>query len=347
MLNLPDLIGAIQTNCDVSDAKYAGDYGLCTYLLKMREYYRWEHEIPYFSEVPKDDLGTWLTERERHWEHIESAPWMPLPLTHGMADPFDSDAVNHDLVPQGYVYSAGYGRFHKPVFFLGRLLRRDEWGDVTIFISSCEYARELAAPPAMLQDRTIFVRQESARRLVWEKIDEWRWTRQDNAMGRAIACHASVDDQVLLDRMTDDAMNIMILHELGEVQVGRWLGEEWTALIESFSRSPAEIVARAVRDHLADCRSTLPALLDRGHAGALHFYFANVDGARKKLFSDMQAAYQQWVRGGDVQTLRATAQRDEERWSGIARSLLNAHRADPACARTEAARLLADVNLSS
>ena len=71
------------------------------------------------------------------------------------------------------------------MFFLGRLLRVEERAGFTILVSSCEYARELAAPPAMLQGRTIFVRMESARRYLWEKIEEWQWRKQDNAMKRA------------------------------------------------------------------------------------------------------------------------------------------------------------------
>ncbi|HKJ07631.1 MAG TPA: hypothetical protein VKA76_00940, partial [Gammaproteobacteria bacterium] len=39
---LRTLCAKVQKNCHISDARYAGDYTLCIYLLKMREYYRWE-----------------------------------------------------------------------------------------------------------------------------------------------------------------------------------------------------------------------------------------------------------------------------------------------------------------
>ncbi|MEO8677345.1 MAG: hypothetical protein ABI569_17355, partial [Casimicrobiaceae bacterium] len=57
MRNLPRLTSAVQHNCDISDARFAGDYGLCTFLLKMREYYRWENELPFAHALPKDELG--------------------------------------------------------------------------------------------------------------------------------------------------------------------------------------------------------------------------------------------------------------------------------------------------
>ena len=35
-----DLIQTVQRNCHIADARHAGDYTLCVYLLKMREFYR-------------------------------------------------------------------------------------------------------------------------------------------------------------------------------------------------------------------------------------------------------------------------------------------------------------------
>ena len=54
MRNLPQLAAVVQRNCDISDARYAGDYGLCTFLLKMREYYRWENELPFARDLKED-----------------------------------------------------------------------------------------------------------------------------------------------------------------------------------------------------------------------------------------------------------------------------------------------------
>ena len=45
MSTLAQLVSAVQRNCGISDARHAGDCGRCTFLLKMREYYRWEHAL--------------------------------------------------------------------------------------------------------------------------------------------------------------------------------------------------------------------------------------------------------------------------------------------------------------
>jgi len=47
--NLSALIDTVQKNCTIADARHARDMTMCTFLLEMREYYRWEMEIPYGS----------------------------------------------------------------------------------------------------------------------------------------------------------------------------------------------------------------------------------------------------------------------------------------------------------
>lgn len=323
MCNLPQLAAVVQRNCDISDARHAGDYGLCTFLLKMREYYRWENELPFTRVLPQDEVGEWLKARELHWDGIERDAFQPLPLAQGVLDPFDAETANGELLPQGRVYSAGYGNFRKPVFFLGELLRIEQRDGLTILISSCEYARELAAPPAMLQGKTIFVRMESVRRYLWEKIEEWQWRKLDNAMARALAAYDFIaGPEAALQRMADNEMETMILHEIGEARAGELLGEAWDAMALSAGRSRAEVFVRAVRDLLADCLSTLPGLLGRADAAALHFYFATFDAPRRQLFPQAIGAYEDFLRSDSLDALERVVRNGKARWLAEARQLL-------------------------
>ncbi len=331
MRNLPQLASAVQHNCDISDARYAGDYGLCTFLLKMREYYRWENELPFARALPKDELGEWLKAREQAWERIEADEFAPLPLESAEVDPFDTEAANRELLPQGCVYGAGYGRFLKPMFFLGRLARVERRAGFTILVSSCEYARELGAPPAMLQGRTIFVRLESVRRYLWEKIEEWQWRKQHSAMARALAGYDFVaDTEAALQRMAENEMETMILHEVGEAMADGLLGDRWRDMVLSLARTgrgdrarvPGEAVARAIRDLLADCLSTLPALLERRNLPALHFHFATFDGPRRQLFPQALEAYEHYLRDGTLDGLAQVVREGRERWLATAREML-------------------------
>lgn len=333
MWNVGQLVNAVQKNCHISDAHHAGELTLCDFLLKMREYYRWEHALPFSCDIPKEAVSEWLRERERAWERLNDRPLEQLPLTGGLHNPFDAQNVNRELVPHGYVYGGGYGRRGKPIFFLGRLDRHERRGGCTVYVSSCEYARDLEAPPAMLQGRTIYVRQESLRRVIWEKIEEWRWGRKkDGPMRQALAGYRfNGDVDASLDRVTAQETETVILHELGEARAGELLGEDWEHMLASLARSRAELVARAVRDLAADCLSTLPGLLEHGAPAPLHFYFAGFGGMRRELFPEALEAYRRWT-DGDDDALRRLAEHGASRWLGTAHDMLASYRqfgADP------------------
>jgi hypothetical protein len=321
--HLPELAQAVQRNCDISDARHAGDYGLCTFLLKMREYYRWENELPFGRSLPKDELGEWLKTRESAWEAIEEQAFEPLPLASGALDPFEAAAANRELLPQGGVYGAGYGRMGKPVFFLGELQRLEEREGLTICVSSCEYARELAAPPAMLQGRTIYVRLESVRRFLWEKIEEWQWRKHGGAMSRVRAGYDFIaDPESALTRRAENETESMILHEIGEARAGELLGAAWGEKALAASGTRAEIEMRAVRDLLADCLVTLPALLERGNALALHVHVATFDALRRELFPQALEAYEAFLASGSLAPLERVAAEGAERGLAEARARL-------------------------
>ncbi len=339
MQNFHHIVDAVQTNCFINDARHAQDMTLCTYLLEMRQFYRWEHSLPHSQRLPKDELGHWLTEREALWEGLEGEDYRPVPVASGPRDPFEAAAINADLVPEGYVYGAGVGRFHRPHFFLARLARRELRQGFTVLVADCEYARDLIAPPAALLDRTIYLRREAVQDFLWSKLEEWNWKRQDNALGRAFRCYDfDGDPDAALDRMTEVEGEAMILHELGEGLAGDLLGEaHWQSLLSGCTRHKPELVARAVRDHLADCMSTLPTLMEQGMDSSVHFYFGNFTGMRAKLFPLAYHAYRADVETGGWRRLREAVARGREHWERVARQMLAVDRSDPAAERRLAA----------
>jgi len=323
MFNLGHLTTAVQKNCHISDAQYAGDYTLCVFLLKMREFFRWEHQIPLHGPLPREDVGRWMQEREQMWESLDASAFESLPLGEASFDPFDAAAINREVLPLGYVYSAGYGRFNKPHFFLGALERREQREDATVLVSSCEYARDLVAPPAMMLNGVIYLRQESLRRFLWERFEEWRWNRQNDAMTKAVAGYGFENDvEEALERMTAVETESAILHEVGEARAERILGSAWPEMLAGLARTKTEIQLRAVRDILADCLSTLPGLLERDQPGAVHFYFANFSGMRRHLYPDAMDAYRLWARG-DRQALARLVQSGRARWLETAQAVLD------------------------
>ena len=306
MQNLDELVKAVQTNCHISDARYAGNYSMCTFLLKMREFYRWENKYPYSQKLAKEEVGKWLVAREQYWEEIESREYLDLPFANDQRDPFNTDAINQEILSQGYVYGSGYGIFGKPHFFVGKLIKEERREDIRILVSSNEYARDLVAPPAMAQGNTIYIRKESITRFLWERIEEWRWNKnEDSPMARAIACYGDEKDvDALLGPMTENEIEIIVLHEFGEVYAGKLLGPQWEEMLLTLSGTKAEFMVRALRDNLADCLSTLPGLIETNNDVSLHLFFANFSGLRKFLFPEARNLYQQWIIDGTIAPLQ-------------------------------------------
>ncbi|MFQ5642914.1 MAG: Sfum_1244 family protein [Thiogranum sp.] len=317
---------SVQRNCHISDARYASDFTMCVYLLKMREYFRWEKGYGFAAALPHKELGDWLTEREALWEQLENKDFAAVELHGREYDPFDSDAINEALQAHRLLYSAGYGDRARPHFFLAQLEKTVTHDHHSIHVSSREYARDLGAPPAMSLDRRIYIRRESLRRMLWERLEEWRWSKPDNAMGRAIACYDFTGDlDAALEQMSEVEIETLTLHEIGEVRAGELLDDSWHEMISAFPRSRLELMARAVRDHLADALCTLPGLIERAHPPSLHFYFANLSGMRKQIYPALLNAYEHWVEYGDCDRLEAQVSVGREHWTQVAHELIELH----------------------
>jgi len=341
--HFPRLVQSVQRNCDIADARHAREMTLCNYLLGMREFYRWEHEVPLARPLPRQDLGNWISEREALWDGLQADDLERLPLGEDSYDAFEVEAINAALVPQGLVYGGGYGRFGKPHFFLAQLERHEQRQGLKLFFSGCEYARDLSAPPAALQGGTVFLRRDALRRWLWDKIEIWGVRKADGALKSALECYGFLTDaESALEHMAAKEAETLILHELGEAMAEPLLGAAWRDLIASFTGRRAEMLARAVRDNLADCLSTLPRLVERDASCSIHFYFANFEGMCASLFPLLDGAYRRWRDSGDLEPLREAVLAGSAHWQEAALRLLRVHQSDPAVAEKTIAAWIED-----
>ncbi|MBI1425178.1 MAG: hypothetical protein GC149_17150 [Gammaproteobacteria bacterium] len=329
-LDLQTLKQTVQKNCHIADANSAGNYTLCVYLLKMREFYRWENGYNFGDNIPREEVGNWLREREALWEDLQDADYEKIPLNDQVFDPFDSHSINQTLQDQHLVYSAGLGHDNAAHFFLGVLERRERHNDFEIIVVADEYARDLTAPPAMSQGKTIYIRREAFYRLMWEKYEQWLWNRPENAMGRALAFYpfeTDLDDA--LEQLTQNELNAAVLHEIGEAMAHTVLGDAWEDLLITLPHSKLALMLRAIRDHYADTLSTLPALLEQENAASIHFYFGNLTNMRKDLFPSLMMAYQHWHEQGDLNALRKLARAGKDHWESVCRGVLEIAQTSP------------------
>jgi hypothetical protein len=300
---------------------------LCNYLMEARELFRWEQGIAPTATLPGEEVGPWLAERERLWATLEEADYRPLPLGDDLVDPFDVDRINTTLVPQRLVYGAGIGRYGKPQFFLGDLAHEELRDGARVLVSGREHARDLAPAPAATRGGTIWLRTESLRRVLWERVEPWLIARRQGTWRVLLDEFGfAADPEAALERMTLAERESLLLHELGEVAAGRRLGTDWEALLERLSSRRAETFARAARDHLADCLVTLPALVERGPGASLHSWFAALDGMRRTVFPRAVAAYTAWIGGDDGRALADAAAAGARHWQAVCERLLALHR---------------------
>ncbi|MBI5920876.1 MAG: hypothetical protein HY847_04400 [Betaproteobacteria bacterium] len=341
------LLAAVQRNCHITDARHARNMTMCNYLLAMREYYRWEHALPFAESPPRSELGRWLALRESLWDDLDDsgADYEALPIGTQRLDPFDVDAINRLLCAQGMVYGAGLGRFHKPHFFLGQLLRRERRGAVDVLVSGREYARDLNAVPAALQRSTVYLRQDALQRWLWERTEEWSLRQRHGAIEATLASYRYADDPAqAIERMAIAETETLVLHELGEHAAGLSLGPVWENMLDELTDRRAEVLARAVRDNLADCLMTLPELLERNAQASLHFWFANFDGMRQKIFPRLANAYEVWTSSGDAAMLRAALRAGQGHWQQQAARLLSLYRVHGSKAEAMLAALTEDLD---
>ena len=138
--------------------------------------------------------------------------------------------------------------------------------------------------------------------------------------------------------MTENESEAVILHEVGEARADRMLGPDWKAMIGSFTHRHPELLARSIRDNMAD--STLPGLIEREAWCSLHYYMAEFDGLRLVLFPSLTQAYESWRHSGRMDNLIRTIETGKTHWAEQASKLLDIYRENPemAQARIQALR---------
>lgn len=336
MREFQQTIAAVQKNCDISDARHAREMTMCNYLLGMRELYIWENDIRPSQHLVKEDLSRWLTQREAYWEEVEALDYQPIPIVGREYDPFDVSSINAQLESHGLVYGGGLGRWCNPHFFLGQLVRSEQRHGLMVRVSGCEYARDIHASPAALREGAVYLRTDALQRWLQEKIEMWSIRQADGALKAALDCYGATGDlSTLLQRMAERETETLILHEVGEAAAEPLLGPAWRDMIMSFTSRKSIVLARSIRDHLADCLSTLPELIARGEACSLHFYFSNFDGLRRSLYPRLVKAYEHWRDTGDLVPLQAAVEAGRLHWQWAAQHLLNTWQADPVGAQSD------------
>ena len=358
------LVARAQRNCHLADARHAAELTLCTYLLQMREFYRWERGLALGTPLQREAVGAWMAGREALWEELADEDYAALPLpgtAGGTADPFDVDAVNAALAPFSLLYGAGLVARNRPVFFVADLHGSGHREGLAVLQAGRELARTLLAPPAALGGGgagPIVLRRESMARWCWERTEAFAMRPRPGSALHAMLVHYGLDRdfQAALPRWLDDQCETAVWHELGEYRLSQRWGTGWSELREALGEPPgcatgdgaeagheerhsgdairADALVRTLRDQLADFAVTLPSLLDSPDPGPLHAWFAGYDGLREVSFPALTAGYAAWRAGDGGALLRAQQAHGLRHFEALAQGLLDGSTQCRATART-------------
>ncbi len=302
MHGLDGFIKQVLYNCSVSDAKYAGYYSVCGLALRLRDLYKWEKGLaPWIEEEPSIILE-WIGSREDMWEKLTDKDLGSLAIEGRTYDPFDTRSLNDAMEPLGLFYGAGYVHGLKPTFFLARLELKRTIHGCGVYILGHELARDLLGLPALTQDSSVVIRREAGEHFLWNQMLYLKKSGRSALRYALQQAHGITDlhPKALeggLSRIFEGEMEAYIHHELGELYDREFDRPIWRELIAAFPHTPIELLARALKDLLADTneRGTLPYIVEERKKASLGFYVAFLDGLRKELFPEILKAFHEFM----------------------------------------------------
>ena len=304
MFDLDTIVRQVRRNCRISDARHAGLYSVCGLALRLRDLYKWEKELdPWVEEEPARVID-WIGEKEDDWNRLDEERFGKITISGSEYRPLDVQSINLALKPHNLYYGAGYAHSLKPSFFLAELEVKKEIEGQPVFLLGRELARDLLTVPALSQNGHVIIRKAAARLFFWDQIFYVRKSARP-ALQFALREYGVEDDLKLLrphlERILEKEIARYIYHELGEINDRVFDRRIWREILSRFSHSPVELLARCIKDFLADTneRGTFPHILQNRKAGMLGFYVAFMGTLARQVFPGVSEAFHGFAESGD------------------------------------------------
>ena len=302
MIDVEDITRQVQNNCDTSDAKHAGLYSTCGLALRLRDLYKWENRLNPWEEKDTSQILDWIGDKEALWEKRVDAEYADLFIRGKRYDPFDISKINAILKPHGIFYGAGYAFSLKPTFFLAEIEDQSLYNGHTVVSLGRELARDLLTLPALSQEQAILLRTDSARVFLWDQMAYLNKSGRPALQFALKHCGLKEQHPEALQHHLPEILAAQkdnyIYHEIGELSDSTFEPQTWRELIATYPHSPVELLARGLKDLLADThpKGTLRYLIKNRKTAALGLYAAFLDGMLKMLFPEIRAAFNRFTK---------------------------------------------------
>lgn len=305
MISINSIAKQVEKNCDISDAKYCGFYSVCNLTMGLRNLYKWRKGIVPWLEDDHKKVAAWIEEKENLWEKLVNNDFEDIRIEKNIYSPFDIKEINFYLRPRGFLYGAGYARSLKPTFFLAEIEDHRFISGVSVYILNHEWIRDLFAAPGMLQENEIFVRKETLAYFLWDKIN-WikssgrralKWALEQYGLPGDITDLGPEEKRKIVEKILPHEMDALIYHEMGEARDETFDREIWQEIVRSFNHTPVELLARGIKDVLADTteKGRLKHIIDQKNKGSLGFYVAFLDGFSRLIFPEIVSEFEGFV----------------------------------------------------
>lgn len=310
-MDVEGLVQRVKHNCNISDAKFWGNYSICGLLMRMRELYQSEHSLMPWDPVPTERITAWMQDRERLWHEMEADEFEDIIFKAKTFSPFDVEGLNLDLRDEGLIYGCGYGTFLKPTFFIAPLTKTDDILDYRIYHTRNELCRDLSASPAMSQGRCIYIRMDLVRIIMWERFQVMRSRKHRGLLDEMFAQYGIGRDDGPSDDYTgkteallSDMAAVFVRHEIGEIFEDE-RADAWLSLLHDADDKQSELYLRAVKDLLSDTSQCGPLkeIISGRDSRLLYVYMSFLDGLRRELFPEILNAFQSYAENGEWATI--------------------------------------------
>jgi hypothetical protein len=310
MINKDHITQQVLKNCDISDAKHAGLYSICSLALRLRDLFKWEKHLDPWVEKESAEILEWIGLKEELWTHLDEQDYQRLSVNGKSFDPFDTEKINNLLASQGILYGAGYANSLKPTFFLAVIDKKLIIDNINVFILGQELARDLLTLPALSQDNQVLFRKDSAKLFFWDQLFYLKKSGQPFLWYSLKKCGIEKADPKSLKQnlisLLDLYQETYIYHELGEIKDTDFDKNIWREIIGAYPQSIVEYFTRTIKDLLADTNAygTLNHIIRQHKDISLGFYAAFFDGLAQSLFPELRASFRQFSKSGDWEEIK-------------------------------------------